>query len=246
MRDRCQPWVMATNLNRIDFVLIAHLQATWKRAAKENVDPWLAVEREKRTFPLICQFDPTDGLYHAWLSVWRQRLWQSAGFRTCLDLRQLDEVCAALARFHAIKDRLPPGQRDIGQYHSVDDLISVVPTRIGRSRRQLENENLKTQAYQETDILFRDGRWMVVRLKGFVASRFWGLGTRWCTTMAEQTYWSYAAKGEMLVFLTPHGKYQLATYSQMFRDERDGPVDVKVFRAAPPGFAELLRRYRRQ
>lgn len=87
---------------------------------------------------------------------------------------------------------------------------------------------------------------MVVRLKGFVAARFWGLGTRWCTTTAEHTYWSYAAKGEMLVFLTPHGKYQLATFSQMLRDERDDPVDMKVFRAAPTVFAELLRLYRRR
>lgn len=236
---------MATNLNRIDFVLIAHLQATWSRAGRENTDPWLAVERERRIFPLICQFDPTDGLYHVWLSVWRQRLWNRAGFRASLDLRQLDEVCAALARFHAIKDRLPLTQRDIGQYHTVDDLISVVPTRITQSRRRLEGETLKTEAYEETDILFREGRWMVVRLKGFVAARFWGLGTRWCTTTAEHTYWSYAAKGEMLVFLTPHGKYQLATYSQTFRDERDGPVDMKVFHVAPPGFVKLLRGYRR-
>ncbi|MBU1334478.1 MAG: hypothetical protein KJ944_11750 [Alphaproteobacteria bacterium] len=236
---------MATSLNRIDFVLIAHLQATWRRAAKENVDPWLAVDREKRTFPLICLFDPTDGLYHAWLSAWRQRLWHSAGFSASLDLRQLDEVCAALARFHAIKDTLPLGQRDIGQFHTVDDLLSVVPTRVAQSRRRLESEALKAQAYQESDILFREGRWMVVRLKGFVAARFWGLGTRWCTTTTEHNYWSYAAKGEMLVFLTPHGKHQLATFSQMFRDERDDPVDMKVFRAAPTGFAELLRQYRR-
>lgn len=44
---------MATNLTRTDFVLIAHLQATWKRAGQENIDPWLAVERERRTFPVI-------------------------------------------------------------------------------------------------------------------------------------------------------------------------------------------------
>lgn len=128
-----------------------------------------------------------------------------------LDLWQLNELCAALARFHAIKDRLPFGQRDIGQYHTVDDLISLVPTRVARSQRRLESESLKTEGYRETVILFRDGRWMVVRLNGFAAARFWGRGTRWCTTTAEHTYWIYAAKGEMLVFLTPHGKYQLAT-----------------------------------
>ena len=173
---------MSTNLSRADYVLIAHLQATWARACEENVDPRLAVEREKRSFPLLCQYDPTDGLYHAWLSVWRRKLWDTKGFRTPIDGWQLDEVRAALARFHALKSSLAPDRRDIGQYHTVEDLASVVPTRIARSQRRLEGESLKQQAYRESEILFRDGRWMVVRLKGFAAARFWGLGTRWCTT----------------------------------------------------------------
>lgn len=236
---------MPTNLPRADFVLVAHLQATWQRAGRENVDPWLAVEREKRTFPLICQFDPTDGLYHGWLSSWRRRLWNSRGFGTGIDFGQLDDVRAALARFHALKDSLPADQRDIGQYHSVDDLVSVVPTRIAENHRRLERESLKDEAYRETEFLFRDGCWVIVRLKGFVAARFWGLGTRWCTTMAEHMFWRYVAGGELLVFLTPHGKYQLATQSQMFRDERDDAFDLKVFRGAPPGFWELLQRCRR-
>lgn len=236
---------MATNLPRADFVLIAHLQATWKRAGRENMDPWLSVEREKRSFPLICQFDPTEGLYHGWLSAWRRRLWDERGFRAGLDLAELDEVRAALARFHALKDRLPADRRDIGQYHSVEDLIAVMPTRIARSQRRIERESLKSQAYEESDILFQDGRWMVVRLKGFAAARFWGFGTRWCTTMTEHIFWSYAAGGEMLVFLTPHGKYQLATQSRMFRDERDNPVDPKIFRTAPAGFLKILGTCRR-
>lgn len=234
---------MSPNLPRADFVLIAHLQATWQRAGRENMDPWLAVEREKRTFTLVCQFDPTEGLYHGWLSAWRRRLWDERGFRSGLDLGQLDEVRAALARFHALKGRLPSDQRDIGQYHNVEDLVAVMPTRIARSQRRIESENLKSRAYEESDILFQQGRWMVVRLRGFFAARFWGLGTRWCTTMAEHTFWTYAAGGELLVFLTPHGKYQLATRSQMFRNARDDPFDLKVFREAPPEFRKLVQAY---
>lgn len=83
---------MARNLTRADFVLIDHLQATWQRATREHLDPWLSVEREKRTFTLICEVDPTEGLYHAWLSIWRRRLWNERGFRTSVDLRQLEEV----------------------------------------------------------------------------------------------------------------------------------------------------------
>lgn len=231
---------MPTTLSRADFVLIDHLQATWARAGRERLDPYLSVEREKRVFPLICQFDPTDGLYQGWLSHWRRRLWDRRGFRTSVDLMQLEDVRRVLARFHDQKDRLPVEQRDIGQYRTVDDLRSIIPTRIAETHRRSERESIKAEAYRQSQILYRDGKWMVVRLKGFAAARFWGLGTKWCTTSAEHIYLDYAGKGDLVVFLTPHGKYQLAPATQMFRDERDDPIDVRIFRGAPPAFMRLV------
>lgn len=234
---------MPTNLNRTDFVLIDHLQATWARAGRENLNPHLSVEREKRVFPLICQFDPTAGLYQGWLSMWRRRLWDQRGFRTSVDLMQLEDVRRALARFHDQKDRLPVEQRDIGQYRTVDDLRSIIPTRIADTHRRRERESLKAEAHRQSQILYRDGKWMVVRLKGFTAARFWGLGTKWCTTSAEHIYLNYADKGDLVVFLTPHGKYQFAPASGMFRNERDDPADVRIFRGAPPAFMGLVSSY---
>lgn len=231
---------MPTNLNRAAFVLIDHLQATWVRAGRENLDPYLSVEREKRIFPLICQFDPTEGLYHGWLSIWRRGLWDQRGFRTGVNLLQLEDVRRALARFHHQKDRLPVEQRDIGQYRTVDDLRSIIPTRIAETNRRRERESLKAEAYRQSEILYRDGKWMVVRVKGFAAARFWGLGTKWCTTSAEHIYLSYASEGDLVVFLTPHGKYQLALASRTFRDERDNPIDVRIFRGASPEFLRLV------
>lgn len=231
---------MPTTLNRADFVLIDHLQATWVRARRENLDPYLSVEREKRVFPLICQFDPTDGRYHGWLSQWRRRLWDQRGFRTSVDLMQLEDVRRALARFHALKDRLPVEQRDVGQYRTVEDLQNIIPTRIAETQRRKERESLKAEAYCQSEILYRDDKWMVVRLKGFAAARFWGLGTRWCTTSAEHIYLNYADKGDLLVFLTPDGKYQLSTQSRMFRDERDDPINVRICHGAPPAFMRLV------
>lgn len=76
--------------------------------------------------PLICQFDSTEGLYHGWLSHWRRRLWDRTGFRMSEDLIQLEDVRRALARFHDLKDRLPVGQRDIGQYRMVEDLRLII------------------------------------------------------------------------------------------------------------------------
>lgn len=231
---------MSTNLKRADFVMIAHLQATWNRARRENVDPQLSVEREERSFSLVCKFDPTDGLYHGWLSSWRRRLWDERGFRVPLDGWELAQVHSALARFHAIKGQLHPDRRDVGQYLTVDDLASAIPTRIAENQRRQEIISLKAKAYAESDVLYHEGPWRVVRLKGFAAARFWGMGTKWCTTMGEHTYWSYAAGGELLVFLTPGGKFQLATRNQIFRNERDGAVDPKAFQCAPAEFRRLL------
>lgn len=231
---------MSTNLSRSDFVLVAHLQATWNRARKENQDSRLAVEREKRVFSLIRQFDPTDGLYHGWLSMWRRRLWDARGFRTQVDIGELGQAKLAIERFHDMRGRLPPDRRDVGQYRTVEDLMSAMPSRLAESRRRAEGEALKRLAHAESEVLYRQGRWMVVELKGFTAARFWGLGTRWCTTTSERTYESYAAGGRMFVFLTPYGKYQLATRDQAFRDERDSVADSSAFRLAPEPFRTLL------
>lgn len=237
---------MPTNLRRADFVLVTHLQATWRRAGVENEDPWLSVEREKRIWPMICHFDPTDGRYQGWLSTWRRRLWDLRGFRTGIDLGELEDVSRALKRFHSIKAKLPPEQRDIGQYHSAEDLLAIVPTRLAETRRRQERDSLKEEAYRQSRFLFREGRWIIVRLTGFTAARFWGLNTKWCTTSIERNFLHYAKDGDLLVFLTPHGKFQLATASQMFRDARDNPFDPAVFRHAPPGFFKLVQAYTRQ
>lgn len=235
---------MRTNLSRTDFVLVTHLQATWNRALRENVDPHLAVEREGRSLPVVLQFDPTAGRYHAWLANWRRHLWDARGFRVPLDLHDLDEARRALAWFEDVRDRLPVERRDIGQYKTSEDLRRAVPTRLAEGARRAERETLKREARVQSEELFRHGRWMVVRLSGFAAARFWGLGTKWCTTSSEQVYRQYASGGELLVFLTPRGKYQLATRGPTFRDERDRSVDPRAFQGAPDEFLALLRFHR--
>lgn len=118
-----------------------------------------------------------------------------------------------------------------------------MPIRIARSQRRAEKESLKARPMRRSDILFQDGRSMVARLKGFAAARFWGFATRWCTTMAEHLLELSRGRGDAGL-LTPHGKYQLATSSQTFRDERDDAVDLRIFRTAPADFLKLLGTYR--
>lgn len=234
---------MSTSLNRVEFVMLQHLHATWHRARRERVDPLLTIEAEERRFSLVRSYDPTGGLYHAWLSAWRRRLWDERGFFTTLGGEELGRVKQALSNFHAMRDRLPPDLRDIGQYRTVQDLRSIVPTRVAENRRRLEAEALKTEAHTQSDTLFHEGRWRAVRLHGFAAARFWGLGTRWCTTSNEATFEQYSRDSPLIVLITPRGRFQFQMGGQ-FRDQEDREPTAEAFRDAPQGFLMLLRSLR--
>jgi hypothetical protein len=234
---------MPPTLNRVEFVMLQHLHATWHRARRERVDPHLTIEAEERRFTLVRSYDPTGGLYHAWLSAWRRRLWDERGFHATLGAEELSKVKQALSQFHAKRDRLPSDLRDIGQYRTVQDLRSVVPTRVAENRRRLEAEALKTEAHTQSDTLFHEGRWRAVRLHGFAAARFWGLGTRWCTTSNEATFEQYSRESPLIVLITPHGRFQIQMGGQ-FRDQEDREPTAEAFRDAPQGFLMLLRSLR--
>jgi hypothetical protein len=234
---------MRTSLNRQDYVMLQHLQHAWNRALRENRDPRLTIEKEERAFSLVRRYDPTDGLYHGWISAWRRRLWDERGFMVPVSGDELADVRRAISRFVAIKPRLPPELKDVGQFHNPADLLSIVPTRVAVNRRRIEGERLKAEAIEQSETLFHEGDWRIVRLAGYSAARFWGLGTRWCTTSSRQIYEDHARRSPLLVILTPHGRYQLQVGGP-FKDSADRDFDVAVFRDAPRGFRKLVEESR--
>jgi hypothetical protein len=201
----------------------------------------LAIQAEEKRFSLVRRYDPTtEGLYHGWLAAWRRRLWNERGFRTSLGGEELSRVRDALATFHRIRDRLPPDRRDIGQYRTVEDLRSAIPTRVAEGRRREEAAALKATAHSQSSFRFRDGAWALIELRGFAAARFWGLGTRWCTTSSEEVYLKYARISPLLVLLTPHGRYQLQIGGQ-FRDAEDRDAGNDALAGAPTHLRALMR-----
>lgn len=235
---------MRTTLSRADFVMLRHLDATWHRARREGIDPHLCIEREERRFSLVRRYDPTEeGLYHWWLSCWRRRLWDERGFGAPVTGDDLLEVRRALARFHAMRDRLPVERRDIGQYRTIDDLQATIPTQVAEHRRRKEARLLKGRAHSQSELLFLEGPWRIVRLFGYDAARFWGLGTRWCTTQSEATYLQYVRSAPLFVFLTPRGKFQLQQGGS-FRNSEDRDAWQEDFQDAPTAFRALLVRLR--
>lgn len=76
------------------------------------------------------------------------------------------------------------------------------------------------------------GDWRIVRLEGFAAASFWGLGTRWCTTTSKEIYDQYVRCSPLLVLLTPRGRFQLQVGGQ-FKDAADNDAAMSVLRGAP-------------
>lgn len=233
---------MATpSLRRQDFILNTHLHQAWKRASLERLDPHLSVEREERLFGVIGTCDPTpDGHYRAWLSAWRRRQWGHLGLRYVCSSGQLQGVTTGLEHFHRVRPHLPAGQRDVGQYRTADELLDIEYLLSDQSRMSLRAEE-KKRAYAVSSVLYEEGRWKLVHLLGQEAAEWWGRGTRWCTAARNgNRFASYAAGGDLLVILTPHGKFQLATATGEFRDAADWPADLATtLRDAPDGVRRL-------
>ena len=230
---------MKSHLSREDRVMLQHLDATWRRARREGMDPHLTVLAEEKRFAFVRKYDPTGGLYHAGIAAWRRRLWDERGFTTTLGGEELLGVREALSRFHALRERLPAGQRDIGQYRTLQDLRSVIPSKLSENRRRREADALRSAAMSQSRVLFREGRWMLIELGGFGAARFWGLGTRWCTTSCEAIYLQYAERSPLLDLLTPRGRYQKQVGGQ-FRDAEDRDAGMAGFDDAPGELRSLL------
>lgn len=165
------------------------------------------------------------------------------GLSPALGGEELGRVKQALSHLHAMRDRLPSDLRDIGQHRTLQDLRSIVPTRVAENRRPLEAEALKAEAHAQSDTLFHEGPWRAVRLRGFAAARFWGLGTHWCTTSNEATFEQYSKDSRLTVLITPHGRFQIQMGGQ-FRDQDDREPTTEAFRDAPQGFLMVLRSLR--
>jgi hypothetical protein len=195
----------------------------------ERLDPYLSIERERRIFTLICSCDPTtQGKYLAWLSTWRRRWWEDHGLRNCCDIIEMDRLASGLRHFHEVQRHLPTELRDINRFGSSDELLRVDAYLTVAGATNLRKAE-RDQAYAESEILFDRERWRLVRLQGRWAARWWGMGTRWCTSARlNSQYELYTAKGPLLVLITPSDRYQLAVATGEFRNSADASADIAV------------------
>ena len=98
-----------------------------------------------------------------------------------------------IRRFRELSRRNLIDRKDINAYRRFRDLTKVVHDAERSSTRGEERREERRRAERESEILYDDGRWLVVIPKTKFASCFWGRGTMWCisATRSENMFERY-------------------------------------------------------
>lgn len=100
-------------------------------------------------------------------------------------------------------------ETDIMKYNSVQDLFKSVSVYKDSSPKEEAEElpELLTNRYyidtNQVDVIVDDGNYLVVRLKSYEASKFYGCLTEWCTAFPNH-YKNYSGRGFLFVILDKH------------------------------------------
>jgi hypothetical protein len=210
----------------------------------ERVLPGLAAEVRSREgarmrfaddrslFSALVEADPTpEGRYVQWML----RLLRSGAMAS----EDIARCGRTLADFDRLKRRLPKDARDIGRYGSepalhaaVSPLLDASP--VGRESSRLE----RAVAMEGARTLWEGPEGRVVAVLAPEAARWWGRGTRWCTSSdgSDVTARAYLKAGPLYVILDADGtKHQVHRQTMQFCDASDAPVaDTASFLEARP------------
>lgn len=149
-------------------------------------------------------------------------------------IEDLDALTFALKKFESIRSDLCPGRRDINLYFSIEELLGAQKYQNSQELRAAREFQRKV-AFAGSTILFADAKWRLVRLDTVEAARWWGRGTRWCTSSHNgQAFAAYHSRCTLLVLVSPVGRYQLAPHTGEFMDAADRPARLAVVLATAP------------
>jgi hypothetical protein len=136
-----------------------------------------------------------------------------------LRLEDLGTANETLTMFRGYGQRLEHTQRDLGQYPSLAAVWEAVIGFANAEEQQISSKAQKAldrdKAYEESRILRQDpdGFTIAVPLTEF-AAKWWGRGTRWCTSAErDNRFWQYHKDAPLIVVVIPElkekGKFQL-------------------------------------
>jgi hypothetical protein len=150
-----------------------------------------------------------------------------------LRLEDLGSANDTLTMFEKHSKKLPKGKQDLGQYPS---LAAVWEAVIGFANVEEQHLSGKAQKALERDKAYTESRILRQDPDGFTvavpltesAAKWWGKGTRWCTSAEKDNgFRHYHQKAPLIVFVIPElkekGKFQIWVTEQdvQFMDAAD-------------------------
>jgi hypothetical protein len=169
-----------------------------------------------------------------------------------LRLEDLGTAYETLTMFQRYALRLPKGEQDLGRYQSLAAVWEVVSPIAEAEQDKLSGKAQKAvdkaKAHAESRILRQDedGFTIAVPLTEF-AAKWWGKGTRWCTSAEKDNrFWQYHKDAPLIVVVIPElkekGKFQLwATEGDVqFMDAADNSVSEVLITEYWPRFEPIL------
>lgn len=85
-----------------------------------------------------------------------------------------------------VEDGKKVGTTDLYQYKFTDsEMINYLGYDVAQAKERKEEKDKQKDAKKNSDKIYEDGNWLVVRPKTWQASCVYGAGTKWCTTSKE-------------------------------------------------------------
>lgn len=194
----------------------------------------------------VLRTDPTPTKkYATWvLSVWEKKQFKWEDIKN----GPTSTVGETLALFEERKKLLPPEQRSLMKYKTLDDLWTSVRSMdaesSNKSIKRLDMRRAKLESWEHT---FESGLHIIVPMSE-LASRVHGRNTRWCTAAKyDNAFRNYAKAGVLIIFRLPDGtKFQgyIDENSQIeFLNEGDARPTTKDAEKIAPYREDILRAF---
>lgn len=146
------------------------------------------LEHYNDVFNFFVQNDPSGNLKYL---DWTIKNWISNQ-----EFINLDFMVELVKDFNTLQQRIKSEgySTDINQY-DIERLIVII--------RDVKNKPTKADLKKESEKIYEDQNWLVVRPLSHKASCFYGAGTQWCTTSKDEPsyYASYTTKDKLLIYI---------------------------------------------
>lgn len=128
-----------------------------------------------------------------------------------------DYAAANIDLYHKLRAHIPAEYRDINSIKDLRDLERIASSayqkKAEKDRLKAIEAKYKKEAMENSDVIWKDEDFLMVRPFNSGASCFWGRGTRWCISATEsQNYFNqYSGEGKAFYFLFMKNKNNFST-----------------------------------